>query len=437
MTIRVACPGCGAAFSFADDARGKTGRCKKCQETFEVQEKPPAVEPEEPAPTPVPEEAGTPAARRPARKKKRKRAAKEWDSGRVIYFSMLGVAALIVLGGIGGLVAWLALRPGPGGGDQADDVLPVRLSNFRAYRGPDTVFLVDYELKEVQEEKIAAGYTLLIKSPRDKYLDLTGTIIPRKGTFRTSFALQGEEGPFSVSVTVQEGSMGNKPISEKVWASNTLVLDTIPFGTDPAERGKNPEGMELKEEEVAALLEQVRGKDVLKQHEALTRLRGARPTVRRDEVAAVLDGLLASAPVGTRQLILQVLAVWGVPEKNGPAVVKQLADRDHFIQEATLALCAKWKLKEAVAPAAAVLTSGNTGAATKMLMALGPIAEAEVLRYIKFDQPHTRLQVCRVLNVIGTQKSIGPLQGATLDSDQRVANAAKEALYAVRHRQKE
>src|SRR5438876_11884212 len=36
MSIQMACPGCGATYTLADELKGKKIRCKKCEEIFAV-----------------------------------------------------------------------------------------------------------------------------------------------------------------------------------------------------------------------------------------------------------------------------------------------------------------------------------------------------------------------------------------------------------------
>src|SRR5262245_46358039 len=43
MPIKLACPNCGIAFTFADELRGSTVRCNSCRATFVVTAKPSAI----------------------------------------------------------------------------------------------------------------------------------------------------------------------------------------------------------------------------------------------------------------------------------------------------------------------------------------------------------------------------------------------------------
>jgi len=69
-------------------------------------------------------------------------------------------------------------------------------------------------------------------------------------------------------------------------------------------------------------------------------------------------------------------------------------------------------------------------------MALGPAAEKAVLPYLKNADVFVRQEVCKVLEVIGTQRSVVPLQAALTDSNGLVRMAAENALTALQERKK-
>ena len=71
----------------------------------------------------------------------------------------------------------------------------------------------------------------------------------------------------------------------------------------------------------------------------------------------------------------------------------------------------------------------------KALIALGPVAEPEVLPHLTNPDGGTRNKACEVLRVIGTKASIAPLQGLLVDRDQSVTRNAEAAIAAIEERE--
>ena len=72
--------------------------------------------------------------------------------------------------------------------------------------------------------------------------------------------------------------------------------------------------------------------------------------------------------------------------------------------------------------------------ASKALQAVGSKAEEAVLKYLKNSDPGVRAEACRILKVIGTRKSIGPLQPLVRDKAIGVSGAARDALRTIEAR---
>jgi HEAT repeat protein len=72
--------------------------------------------------------------------------------------------------------------------------------------------------------------------------------------------------------------------------------------------------------------------------------------------------------------------------------------------------------------------------ASKALRTMGPMAEAEVGKYLRHSDWGVQVEACKVLKQIGTRKSIPALQEAAADKNRFVATEAKEALVTASKR---
>ncbi|WP_237722686.1 HEAT repeat domain-containing protein [Singulisphaera acidiphila] len=167
--------------------------------------------------------------------------------------------------------------------------------------------------------------------------------------------------------------------------------------------------------------------------QALARLKNAPPNDRRDEVAKAVEPMLSDPDGFCRADAAKALAVWGGSE-NTPALLKSLKDPAFNVRWAILdALRDMRDPKAAEALIDYLMTSNDRGKAAEALKAIGPAAEEAVLRGLTHHDGFARMDVCKILQAIGTRKSIPALrdlvragQGHGLD-----VMAAREALRQI------
>ena len=79
------------------------------------------------------------------------------------------------------------------------------------------------------------------------------------------------------------------------------------------------------------------------------------------------------------------------------------------------------------------LTNGfDQGKASESLMAMGTIAEAAVLSRILSEMKEVRIECCRILREIGTDKCIPAIEQATKSADADIAREARLTLAEVK-----
>ena len=155
---------------------------------------------------------------------------------------------------------------------------------------------------------------------------------------------------------------------------------------------------------------------------------------RRAEVAKAIEPVLRDPDGFTRADAAKALGVWGGPENVG-ALTAALRDDDFHFRGAVFDALAALHDPASAEPVAAFLDSQqDRGRAAKVLKAIGPDAEKAVIPYLDHREVFTRVEACKVLQAVGTQASVKPLQvmyrktgGQGLD-----AMAADEAARAIR-----
>ncbi|MFO0951297.1 MAG: HEAT repeat domain-containing protein [Isosphaeraceae bacterium] len=131
---------------------------------------------------------------------------------------------------------------------------------------------------------------------------------------------------------------------------------------------------------------------------------------RRAEVAKALESLLEDNDGFIRADAAKALGRWGGPE-NTPALVEALNDTAFNVVWAALdALAERKDPASAEAIAARLATPRDRGKAVEALKAIGPPAEKAVLTALSSSDWVTRMEVCKILQVIGTQDCVPALQ---------------------------
>jgi S1-C subfamily serine protease/HEAT repeat protein len=154
---------------------------------------------------------------------------------------------------------------------------------------------------------------------------------------------------------------------------------------------------------------------------------------RRADVAKALEPLLKDADGGKRRGAVNALAAWGGKE-DVPLLMPMLNDADVFTRGAVFEALAKLKDPScAEAVAEHLVPFGERGNAAKVLRALGPGGEKATLKYLNHDDWGVRLEVCKILQEIGTKESVADLEKRVAEGG-LVGPAAQAALNAIKAR---
>ena len=136
---------------------------------------------------------------------------------------------------------------------------------------------------------------------------------------------------------------------------------------------------------------------------------------RQKEVALALDPLLADGYPQAREAAAKALGTWATAD-NVPSLVRALQSPDRRawqVKDRVLEVLGNLKDARAAAPVAALLTNlPDRGRAKQCLIALGPVAEADVIPYLTNADLGVRHDAARILGEIGTRKSLPALDRA-------------------------
>jgi HEAT repeat protein len=195
-------------------------------------------------------------------------------------------------------------------------------------------------------------------------------------------------------------------------------------------------GKEMSREDLAKVLEDVKGTDKDRRKGACERLAAAQPGEGRKEVVETLTALLTDPDLFTRMAALKAHVAWA--DKDGVSTYYDLlkADKDFPSRAILIEALAKLDGARAAEAIAARLTDGaDRGAANKALKAIGPDAEKAVLPYLASPDFNTRIAACQVLEQIGTSASVEALKKAADGLDGNLApgvnRAADKAIAAI------
>jgi S1-C subfamily serine protease len=232
-----------------------------------------------------------------------------------------------------------------------------------------------------------------------------------KGTFQETSNAGNRREPIVVSYKLLEGTERDR------------ILNPPP---PPKEEPKV-----LNDADLTKAIADLQSTDRNRQRAALGQLAKAKPTARRDEVARALEPILKIDDFFTRKSCLEAIAVWGTKE-NVPSLIPFVANSNLFLRHAAMTALANLKDERGIEPIARRLIDFSDRAqVSKSLQAFGSKAEKELLKYLKHDDWGIRLEVCRILKVIGSRQSKEALEQATGDSNPLVAHEAKQAVAEI------
>ncbi|MBV9125537.1 MAG: HEAT repeat domain-containing protein, partial [Planctomycetes bacterium] len=160
-------------------------------------------------------------------------------------------------------------------------------------------------------------------------------------------------------------------------------------------------------------------------------LQGKDPAKPNPAIAAALQAFLTDKDPVMRFTASKALIKWATPE-TVPALIKALNDESVIVRINAMTALGRLKADAAAEPIARKLASTQDRfQASQALQDMGPAAEPAILKMIGDKDWAVRSEVCKILKVVGTQKSVPALEGLRDDPNPLVKVMAQQALEAI------
>jgi hypothetical protein len=191
----------------------------------------------------------------------------------------------------------------------------------------------------------------------------------------------------------------------------------------------------LSQADIDALLAQLKVDDHRQRNDAAQRLLAANLDQHATRILPILLPFLNDNDHSRKMLAVHVLAK-AATEEHLPILNGILKQEDFGQQQEIIQALGRIGHKGSIQTLVDMIAygSGNAYAAADALGEYGSTAEEATLALLKEKHLETRRNACRVLNKVGTSKSIEPLQAVIAAGDPQLINDATEAVRAIRQR---
>lgn len=187
----------------------------------------------------------------------------------------------------------------------------------------------------------------------------------------------------------------------------------------------------LDDKDVRRLIQELKVPD--KRRAAADRLAKGPANDMRDQVAKALGALLNDPDNGTRKTAVVALGVWATSD-SVPALIPLLEDDDIFLRSDVMKTLGKLA-DERGAEAVAKHFFADRHHASEALKAMGQIAEPHVVPLLEDREEGIRVEACKILGAIGTEKSRSTLETLAKKGKGSAAREAERALRQIASRQ--
>jgi hypothetical protein len=198
-----------------------------------------------------------------------------------------------------------------------------------------------------------------------------------------------------------------------------------------------PPLVKLTADELQKLTADLKSADLATRRNAAARLSNAELESPSPELLQFMASLCLDSDNTIRQSIAMFLKTYGTTNEV-PALLKLLKNSDWQAHQDAIKALGRTRDERAIEPLVDDVARGSSPAqqdAFSALVSIGSPAEQAVLQMLKERNMETRRQACRLLQQIGTNKSIEPLQDLVSDPDQSLSQTAVEALRAIKYRE--
>ena len=193
----------------------------------------------------------------------------------------------------------------------------------------------------------------------------------------------------------------------------------------------------LTPEELEKISADLKSPDLETRHAAVRQLNGREVAAPADEFTALVAGMALDSDLFTRMTVSTYLASHATTNEV-PVLLKLLKDSDWSSRQNATKALGSLKDERAIQPLADLIArnGNNYGQDTSTaLINIGAPSEKAVIGLLNEHNIETQRQACTILQQIGTDASLEPLQRLVGDGEQSVSQAAVEAIRAIKLRQ--
>jgi hypothetical protein len=190
-------------------------------------------------------------------------------------------------------------------------------------------------------------------------------------------------------------------------------------------------------EQRATMLADLTSGDINRGRKALIEIQPREPAADQTdaELAAALAQWLESDDQSVRHLAAQALEKWGTAEEI-PELLTVLADDSQIVVNSAMRALGRLHATDAIETLVARLAENQSRlAASEALKAMGADAEEQTLTALDDPEWTVRLEACRILEQIGTEKSVERLRAASSDDENAlIRQVSKQAADTIEAR---
>jgi HEAT repeat protein len=189
-------------------------------------------------------------------------------------------------------------------------------------------------------------------------------------------------------------------------------------------------------DELQKLMADLKSADIGTRRSAAGRLSKAELDSSSPDLLERMASLSTDGDNSIRQSVASFLNTYGTTNQV-PSLLKLLKDSDWMAHQTAIKALGRIKDERAIEPLTHDVARGGSSVqdASSALIRIGSPAEKAVLQLLNEGSIETRRHACRILQQIGTSKSIEPLQDLVGDPDQSLSQTAVEAIRAIEYRE--
>lgn len=193
----------------------------------------------------------------------------------------------------------------------------------------------------------------------------------------------------------------------------------------------------LSDSEISSIEDDLKSPDIDTRHGAVRRLNGVDIAAPSPEIMEAIGGFAFDTDVFVRMTAATFISNHATTNEV-PLLIKFLKGSDWSVRQPAIKALGRLNDERAAQPLADMIARNGSMFSqdiSSALINLGPRAEKAVLGLLNDHNLETKRQACTILQQIGTDASVDPLQKLVADDDQTLSQAAADAIRGIKQRE--